>query len=108
MGRTIIPTGWGESLRQSHADARGRCGPDSPLSSAYFSRLCKQSTGLSPHHYLLRQRVERAKHILANPQHQIAEVSDALGFPHQSHFATTFRALVGVTPRAYQRQRGGE
>jgi AraC-like DNA-binding protein len=31
---------------------------------------------------------------------QIAAVSDALGFPHQSHFATTFRPLVGMTPRA--------
>jgi AraC-like DNA-binding protein len=35
-------------------------------------------------------------------------VSDALGFPHQSHFATTFRALVGLPPRAHQRQRGWE
>jgi AraC-like DNA-binding protein len=34
-------------------------------------------------------------------------VNDALGFPQQNHFATTFRALVGTTPRAYQRQRGG-
>jgi hypothetical protein len=46
--------------------------------------------------------------LLADPRRRIAAVSDALGFPHQSHFATTFRALVGTTPRAYQRQRGGE
>jgi AraC family transcriptional regulator len=78
------------------------------MSPYYFSRLFKQSTGLSPHQYLLRQRVERAKHFLADPRHRIAEVSDALGFPHQSHFATTFRALVGMTPREYRRQRGGE
>jgi AraC family transcriptional regulator len=80
---------------------RGRCGPDSALSSAYFSRLCKQSTGLSPHHYLLRQWIERAKELLAGPRRRIAEVSYALGFPHQSHFTTTFRALVGMTRREY-------
>jgi AraC family transcriptional regulator len=76
------------------------------MSPYYFSRLFKQSTGLSPHQYLLHQRVERAKHLLSDPRHKIAEVSDALGFPHQSHFTATFRALVGMTPRAYQRQRG--
>ena len=98
MGRTIIPTGWGESRRQNHADTRRRCGPDSPLSSAYFSRLCKQSTGLSPHQYVLRQRVERTKRILTNPRRRIADVSQEVGFAAQRHFATTFRTLVGMTP----------
>jgi len=79
-----------------------------PMSPYDFSRLFKQSTGLSPHQYLLHQRVERAKHLLASPRRRIADVSQELGFPHQSHFATTFRALVGMTPREYQRQRGGE
>jgi AraC family transcriptional regulator len=78
------------------------------MSPYYFSRLFKQSTGLSPHQYLLRQRVERAKHLLADPRRGIAEVSDALGFPHQSHFTTTFHTLVGMTPGEYQRQRSGE
>ena len=73
----------------------------------YFSRLFKQSTGLSPHHYLLRQRIERAKELLTGPRRRIAEVSQELGFANQSHFATTFRALVGMTPREYQGQRGG-
>jgi len=39
---------------------------------------------------------------------QIATVSDALGFPHQNHFTTVFRTLVGTAPRAYQRQRRGK
>jgi AraC family transcriptional regulator len=77
------------------------------MSPYYFSRLFKQSIGLSPHQYLLHQRVERAKHLLANPQRRIAEVSQELGFAAQSHFTTVFRKLVGTTPRAYQRQRGG-
>jgi AraC family transcriptional regulator len=78
------------------------------MSPYYFSRLFKQSTGLSPHRYLLRQRIERAKELLADPRRQIAEVSHALGFPHQGHFTTTFHTLMGLTPRAYQRQRGGK
>jgi AraC family transcriptional regulator len=78
------------------------------MSPYHFSRLFKQSTGLSPHQYLVRQRVKRAKELLAQPWHRIAEVSYELGFPHQSHFTTVFRKLVGTTPRAYQRQRSGK
>jgi AraC family transcriptional regulator len=78
------------------------------MSPYYFSRLFKQSTGLSPHQYLLHQRVERAKHLLADPRRRIADVSQELGFAAQSHFTTVFRTLVGTTPHAYQKQRGGE
>jgi AraC-like DNA-binding protein len=46
--------------------------------------------------------------VLATPRRRIAEVSDALGFPHQRHFATVFRTSVAMTPRAYQRQRSGK
>jgi AraC family transcriptional regulator len=70
--------------------------------------LFKQSTGLSPHQYLLQQRVRRAKELLAGPRRRIAEVSQELGFANQSHFATSFRVLVGMTPREYQRQRLGK
>ena len=78
------------------------------LSPAYFSRLFKQSTGLSPHQYLLGQRIERARELLADPRRRVAEVSYELGFSSQSHFTTVFRTLVGVTPRAYQRHRNGK
>jgi AraC-like DNA-binding protein len=78
------------------------------ISPFYFSRLFKQSTGLSPHQYLLRQRIERARELLADPRQRIAEVGYELGFPNQSHFTTVFRTLVGTTPGAFQRRRNGE
>ena len=62
------------------------------MSPYYFSRLFKQSTGLSSHRYLLH---------LTNPRRRIAQVRDAPGFPHQRHFATVFRTLVGMTLREY-------
>jgi AraC-like DNA-binding protein len=49
-----------------------------------------------------------SRRVLANLWRRIADVSQEVGFAAQSHFATIFRTLVGMTPRAYQRQRGGK
>jgi AraC family transcriptional regulator len=62
----------------------------------------KEELTLSPHQYLLRQRIERAKQLLADPRQRVAEVSQELGFAHQSHFTTLFHKRVGLTPRQYQ------
>jgi Helix-turn-helix domain len=56
----------------------------------------------------MRQRIEHARELLADPGRRVAEVSFELGFPSQSHFTTVFRALVGLTPRAYQRHCNGK
>jgi AraC-like DNA-binding protein len=46
--------------------------------------------------------------VLANLWRGIADVSQEVGFAAQRHFATVFHTPVGMTPRAYQRQRGGK
>ena len=71
------------------------------LSPYHFARLFKQSTGISPHQYLLRRRIERAKQLLAGRM-ALAEVSLASGFPNQSHFTTVFRRIVGTTPKRFR------
>nr|WP_058998923.1 helix-turn-helix transcriptional regulator [Leptolyngbya sp. NIES-2104] len=70
------------------------------MSPHHFSRLFKQSTGLSPHQYVIRCRVERAKQLLLKGEMTIAEVAATVGFYDQSHFAHYFRRLMGVTPKA--------
>ena len=67
-----------------------------------FLRSFKQSTGLPPHQYVLRERIERAKSLLRNPAVPLAEVALRSGFASQSHFATVFRRIVRVPPRAYR------
>ena len=52
---------------QAHLDQELSLAAVTQMSPYYFSRLFKQSTGLSLHQYLLHQRVERAKHLLADP-----------------------------------------
>lgn len=67
-----------------------------------FVRAFKQCTGLPPHQYLVRARVERAKALLRGGRLSISEVALATGFATPSHFATTFRRLTRATPRAYR------
>jgi AraC family transcriptional regulator len=72
------------------------------MSSHYFSELFKQSTGLSPHQYVPREKVERAKEHLRNPNTSIIEASAITGFVDQSYFTKVFRRLVDVTPSEFR------
>lgn len=69
------------------------------MSRYYFCRLFKQSTGISPHQYVIKCRIEQAKELLLQGQKSIAEVAFQVGFTSQSHFTKHFKRLVGVTPK---------
>lgn len=71
------------------------------LSQYHFCRAFKQATGLSPHQYLIQQRVERAKQLLQSDGMTIGAVAIACGFSHQSHLHRHFKRLTGVTPKTF-------
>jgi AraC family transcriptional regulator len=73
------------------------------MSRFHFSRVFKESMGLSPINYIVRQRIERAKKLLAETELPIADIALQAGFSGQSHFTTFFRKLVGLTPRDFRR-----
>jgi AraC family transcriptional regulator len=68
----------------------------------YFSELFKQSVHVSPHQYVLRRRIARARDLLNDPKVTVFEAAVRTGFPDQSHFTKIFRRIVGVTPTAYR------
>lgn len=74
------------------------------LSPFHFSRLFKQSIGLSPYQYLLQQRVERAKYLLKQTDKLILDIALECGFNSHSHLSQQFRQLTGMTPKAYRRK----
>lgn len=74
------------------------------LSQCYFASLFKQSMGIAPWQYIVRQRVERAKKRLKQGNNSVAEIALECGFNSQSHFTQQFRKLVGVTPKSYRGQ----
>jgi AraC family transcriptional regulator len=71
------------------------------LSPYHFARAFKRSVGSSPHRYVLRRRIERAKYHLAAGELSLAAVALACGFGSQSHFTARFRATTGLTPRQF-------
>ena len=72
------------------------------MSPHYFSELFKQSTGRSPHSYVLLQRIERAKQGLRDPRRSILDAGLNAGFQNASHFARMFRKLEGSSPSRFR------
>jgi AraC family transcriptional regulator len=72
------------------------------MSPFHFARLFQRTTGLPPHRYVVRARIDHAAELLAAPQPSIAQISRMVGFRTPSHFSTVFRRLTGVTPHEYR------
>ncbi|MBD3882893.1 helix-turn-helix transcriptional regulator [Phormidium tenue FACHB-886] len=75
------------------------------LSAFHFARLFKNSLGLSPHQYMLQNRVERAKKLItvANKP-DLTDIGLQVGFYDQAHFTKAFKRLVGVPPKGFFKQ----
>jgi AraC-like DNA-binding protein len=72
------------------------------MSPYHFARLFRRSTGVSPHRFVVRARIDRATTLLAAPELSFARISRAVGFRTPSHFSTVFRRITGITPGAYR------
>lgn len=72
------------------------------LSQFHFARAFRASTGFTPQQYLMRQRIERAKQLLAKDDLPIIEISLQTGFKNQSHFTTLFRKYTKYTPKLWR------
>ena len=72
------------------------------MSPYHFARMFKQSTGLSPHQYLVRQRLLKAKELLRYTDMAIADIAYTVGYKNPSHFAKVFRQHFKVSPTEYR------
>lgn len=74
------------------------------LSPFHFSRMFKVATGVSPHQYVLRRRIEIGAEMLLSRPDSIASIALELGFADQSHFTMHFKRIHGIGPAGYRRQ----
>jgi len=72
------------------------------LSQYHFARAFRKTTGATPQQYVMQQRIERAKELLARDDLPIVEISLRTGFKNQSHFTTLFRKFTNLTPKLWR------
>ena len=72
------------------------------MSTYHFARMFKLSTGLTPHQYIVKQRLDKAKELLRYSQIAIADVGYLVGYKNSSHFTRVFRRHIKTTPKAYR------
>lgn len=72
------------------------------FSVGYFSHLFRTVTGLSPHAYIARLRIERAKSLLDGTDLSVLEIALAVGYDDQNYFSRFFKEKTGMSPTAYR------
>jgi AraC family transcriptional regulator len=73
------------------------------LSRFHFCRAFKKSTGLTPHEWLRRRRMEQAMELLRDPLLQITDIAGILGYGTLTAFCVAFKRQLGVTPGEWRR-----
>ena len=76
------------------------------LTPMHFAAQFRAATGLRPHEYLLRRRIERAQETLLGSGMSMVDVALSVGFQTQSHFTTVFKRFVGQSPGAWRQVAG--
>ncbi|MBB4349352.1 helix-turn-helix domain-containing protein [Aliirhizobium cellulosilyticum] len=85
----------------SLAEIAQTCG----LSSTYFARAFKVSTGLTPHRWLANRRIDMAVDLMKSSTIPLSEVAIKCGYADQAHFTRSFSESKGMPPSAWRRER---
>jgi AraC family transcriptional regulator len=72
------------------------------ITPSHFCRVFKKATGISPHQYVMKARLDRAQELLVQTDMPLAALSETLGFQSQSHFSRAFRQYAGIAPSGYR------
>ena len=96
--RDLLAAGYQSQILLDRA-AREAC-----LSTFHFHRVFRSTFGETPHGFLTRRRMDRARHLLASGEMTVTEVCLEVGYSSLGSFSSKFQSMVGVPPTQYQRQ----
>ena len=74
-------------------------------SPAHFSRQFKRAVGVSPHAYVVRRRLERARHLMITTTSSLSEIALNVGLSDQAHLCSLFRQAFDQSPATWRRMR---
>lgn len=72
------------------------------FSRYHFLRAFRAAFHATPHEYLTRKRIERARELLAEDQFTVTEICFEVGFESLGSFSTLFHKIVGWSPSIYR------
>lgn len=94
----MIESKLGGQLTLAHLAADAGMGGD------HFGRLFKRTAGISLYQFVIRCRIDRARHLLAETSMPIAEIALECGFADQVHLTRAFGRIVRTTPAAFRKK----
>lgn len=78
------------------------------LSYETFRKKFREAVGISPGHYLLDSRIDRAAALLHQGRFTIKEIATQMNFCDEFYFSRCFKRRFGQSPRAFRRRVRGE
>ena len=72
------------------------------LSPFHFSRVFKQTTGITPLQFVIRERMLQAQQLIRETPRSLIEIALEVGYTSPSHFAQVFRRTVGMAPTRFR------
>ena len=72
------------------------------MSPYHFARLFREATGVPPHRFVVRQRIERAIELLMDGRLAVGRIGQLVGFRSSSHFGVAFRRTTGASPTVFR------
>jgi AraC-like DNA-binding protein len=73
------------------------------IALAHFARSFKATMGLTPHHFVINRRQDRAVELLSISSESLADIATLCGFSDQSHFCRVFKRALGLSPGTWRR-----
>ena len=75
----------------------------SGISVSYLKYLFKKETGLTPMHYVNREKIKLSSTLLSDSDAKITDVAFELDFSTSQYFATVFKKYTGISPKEWQK-----
>jgi AraC family transcriptional regulator len=68
----------------------------------YLSKLFSEVEGITIEHYIIKQKIERAKELLVYDELFLSEIADKLGYSSVAHLSAQFKKVTGLTPTFFK------